>query len=255
MDKKTTELQQGSGQQMFKVIPSAPQEELVTGMNPQPLTITGVSSSSDGPARMLNLEQSFAPGGATLAVRRRVAQGQSYFRGHGIDIGGGHDCIDRYAALLGFATCRNWDRPDGDAQYLAGVADESYDFLHSSHCLEHMVTPAVALGNWVRVVRPGGHIVVTVPDEEMYEHLRWPSNYNSDHKWSFTIYRSQPRLPKSLNVMDLLATVSHSVEIIKVERIEAGYRDDLGDVDQTGTGTAECAIEFVLRKLASPAPG
>ena len=146
MDKKTTELQHGSGQQMFKVIPSAPQEELVTGMNPQPLTITGVSSSSDGPARMLNLEQSFAPGGATLAVRRRVAQGQSYFRGHGIDIGGGHDCIDRYAALLGFATCRNWDRPDGDAQYLAGVADDSYDFLHSSHCLEHMVTPAVALG-------------------------------------------------------------------------------------------------------------
>lgn len=179
--------------------------------------------------------------------------GQNYFKGHGIDIGGGHDCIDRYAARLGFETCRNWDRPDGDAQYLGDVADNSYEFLHSSQCLEHMLTPAMALENWVRLVRPGGYIVVTVPDEEMYEHLHWRSRYNSDHKWSFSIHRSQPRLPKSLNVLDLLMVISQRVEITKVERIESGYRDELGDADQAGM--AERAIEFVLRKLALSAVG
>jgi hypothetical protein len=112
-----------------------------------------------------------------------------------------------------------------------------------------MEDPKVALRNWVRVVRPGGYIVITVPDEELYEHLHWPSRYNGDHKWSFTIYRSTPRLPKSLNVIDMVLLVSQDTEIIKIERIEDGYRADLGDEDQTAIATAECAIEIVLRKL------
>lgn len=187
-------------------------------------------------------------GGTSLAVKRRLAHHQPYFSGDGIDVGGGHDSLDQYASELGFNTCRNWDMPDGDAQYLASVPDGSYDFLHSSHCLEHMVDPAIALGNWIRVVRAGGYLVITVPDEELYEHLHWPSRYNHDHKWSFTIYRGKPLLPKSINVFDLLTPVWSAVEIIKVERIEAGYCFELGDADQTALGTAECAIEIVLRK-------
>jgi FkbM family methyltransferase len=187
-------------------------------------------------------------GGTSLAVKRRIAAGQPYFIGNGIDVGGGHDSIDRYASLFGFDSCKNWDMPDGDAQYLASVPNGTYDFLHSSHCLEHMVDPAVALANWIRVVRGGGYLVITIPDEEMYEHLHWPSRYNQDHKWSFTIYRSTPLLPKSINVFDLLIPASQSVEIIKVERIEAGFRYDLGEADQTASATAECAIEIVLRK-------
>lgn len=187
-------------------------------------------------------------GGTSLAVKRRIASGQPYFSGHGIDIGGGHDCLDQYAAALGFESCKNWDMPDGDAQYLATVPDGAYDFLHSSHCLEHMVDPGVALTNWIRVVRPGGHLVITIPDEELYEHLHWPSRYNADHKWSFTIYRGVRALPKSINVFDLLTPHWQSVEVIKVERIEAGYRYDLGEADQTATATAECAIEIVLRR-------
>lgn len=187
-------------------------------------------------------------GGTSLAVKRRMATGQPYFVGNGIDVGGGHDSLDQYAAELGFDSCKNWDLPDGDAQYLASVADGTYDFLHSSHCLEHMMDPGIALSHWVRVVRGGGYIVITVPDEELYEHLHWPSRYNRDHKWSFTIYRGTPLLPKSVNVFDLLIPFWQSVEIIKVERIEAGFRYDLGDVDQTATATAECAIEIVLRK-------
>jgi SAM-dependent methyltransferase len=188
-------------------------------------------------------------GGTTLSVRRRIHSGQPYFRGHGIDVGGGHDTIAQYAELLGFETCKNWDRPDGDAQLLGSVADDQFDFLFSSHCLEHMVDPAVALQNWVRVVKSGGYIVIAIPDEELYEHLHWPSRYNADHKWSFTMYQPKPRLPKSINVLSLVASIADRVEIIKLERVEEGYRFDLGDVDQTATATAECAIEIVLRRL------
>jgi len=191
-------------------------------------------------------------GGTSLAVKRRIATGQPYFTGNGIDVGGGHDCLDQYASVLGFDSCKNWDLPDGDAQCLASVPDGTYDFLHSSHCLEHMVDPGIALANWVRVVRGGGYLVITIPDEELYEHLHWPSRYNRDHKWSFTIYRGKPLLPNSINVFDLLIPISESVEIIKVERIEAGFRFDLGDADQTATATAECAIEVVLRKKGPP---
>ena len=194
-------------------------------------------------------------GGTSLAVKRRIATAQPYFKGSGIDVGGGHDGLHQYAAVLGFDGCRNWDLPDGDAQYLATVADGTYDFLHSSHCLEHMVDPPTALSHWVRVVKPGGHLVITVPDEELYEHLHWPSRYNADHKWSFTIYQEESRLPRSLNVLELLMPLASQVEILKVERIEAGYRLDLGDLDQTATATAECAIEIVLRKRGMAGPG
>jgi Methyltransferase domain len=94
-------------------------------------------------------------GGASLAVRRRIATMQPYFTGNGIDMGGGHDSLDRFASRLGFDRCKNWDMPDGDAQYLASVPDGTYDFLHSSHALEHIGDLSIALANWVRVVRGG----------------------------------------------------------------------------------------------------
>lgn len=172
--------------------------------------------------------------------------------GHGIDVGGGDDPLAWYASLFGFESCRNWDVDDGDAQYLATAEDNSFDFLHSSHCLEHLFDPKVALENWIRVVKPRGYLVVVVPDEELYEHLNWPSRYNSDHKWSFTIYHATQRLEKSLNIIDLAISCARATEIIKIERIEEGYRSDLGDVDQTATATAECAIELVLRKRGTP---
>ena len=196
-------------------------------------------------------------GGTSRSMKRRVFASQPYFAGRGLDVGGGGDPLAQYAALLGFESCRNWDLPDGDAQYLASVPDGAYDFLYSSHSLEHMVDPAVALANWIRVVRPGGYLVVVIPDEELYEHLHWPSHFNSDHKWSFTIYRGAPLLPKSINVFDLLKPLCNSIEVIKIERIEDGFRYDLGDIDQTALedSPAECSIEIVLRTMQPQTKG
>src|SRR5262245_39369532 len=177
--------------------------------------------------------------------RRAPREAQKYFIGCGIDIGAGPDCIDQ----LGFK-CRNWDLKDGDAQFLAGVANGTYDYVHSSHCLEHMVDPRIALGNWIRVCKVGGYLVITIPDEELYEHELWPSHFNADHKWSFRVFSGKGGLPKHMNVFDLLGRFYKEVEIVKIERIEDRFRWDAPrEMDQTLPNDGpECAIEIVLRK-------
>ena len=189
------------------------------------------------------------------AAKRRFADGAfhlRYFAGHGLDVGGKPDPLGRYVgAFARLLSCRTWDLEDGDAQFLAGVPDASLDFVHSSHCLEHLRDPREGLTNWVRVVRPGGYVVVTVPDEDLYEQGGWPSRFNADHKWTFTIYKRASWSPRSVNVTDLIAGVyPHAV----AERVLL-VRDFFDDApaadgrDQTQTLVAECAIEFVLRKL------
>lgn len=86
---------------------------------------------------------------------------------------------------------RTWDWEDGDAQFLASVSDGEFDFVHSSHCLEHLVDPRKGLRNRLRVGRPGGYLVVTVPDEDLYEQGIFPSTFNQDHKWTFTIWKAR----------------------------------------------------------------
>jgi SAM-dependent methyltransferase len=52
-----------------------------------------------------------------------------------------------------------------DAQTLATIADESQDFVIVNHVLEHMENPLGALRNWLRVVKPGGVVFMTIPDK------------------------------------------------------------------------------------------
>ncbi len=51
-----------------------------------------------------------------------------------------------------------------DASTLATVADSSQDFVMAHHVLEHIEDPIAALRHWVRVLRPGGVLFVTLPD-------------------------------------------------------------------------------------------
>jgi SAM-dependent methyltransferase len=187
------------------------------------------------------------------AQMRRLADirfATRYFVGVGIDIGSGDDQLSQYAELLPLIkSCRDWDTMDGDAQLLADVGDDSFDFVHSSHCLEHMRDPYAAVGNWLRVLKPGGHLVVTVPDEDLYEQGVFPSTYNTDHKWTFTICKSSSWSPRSVNMFDLLRASCAVAEIVKLDRLDAMYRYRLRRFDQTLTPVAECAIEFILRKL------
>ena len=115
------------------------------------------------------------------AWRQQQGHFDRYLRGDGIDIGCGDDSL-----IIPSGTVRPWDRQDGDAQYLASVPDATFDFVYSSHCLEHMVEVPVSIANWRRVLKPGGFLYVVVPDYVLYEKATWPSRYNTDHKHTFS---------------------------------------------------------------------
>ena len=190
------------------------------------------------------------------AVARRLHSAgfaTHYFVGDGLDVGSGPDPLARYAPLFPLVrSVTPFDLPDGDAQDLARFPDDRFDFLHSSHCLEHVRDPSAALRHWVRVVRPGGHVVVLVPDEDLYEQGVWPSTYNPDHKHTFTVCKPRSWSPASVNLTDLLTAVADVAEALKVELLHQTYLPVRGRVDQTRNPVGECAIEFILRKRALP---
>lgn len=188
------------------------------------------------------------------AAKRRFNDGMfhsRYFAGAGLDIGGKPDPLQQYAGVFPLLkSVRTWDMEDGDAQDLAGVADASVDFVHSSHCLEHMNDVYAAIENWIRVIRPGGYLIITVPDEDLYERGEWPSRRNSDHKWSFTLHKQKSWSPRSINVLDIARDFSAELETERLWLLRDFFRDNLAAElpDQTLTPVAECAIEFIARK-------
>jgi SAM-dependent methyltransferase len=59
---------------------------------------------------------------------------------------------------------------------LSQFADGSYDFVLSCHSLEHIANPVKALKEWMRVVRPGGSIILVLPDgRRTFDHRRSPT--------------------------------------------------------------------------------
>jgi SAM-dependent methyltransferase len=186
------------------------------------------------------------------SITRRLTDinfSRKYFVGSGLDVGGKPDPLALYTEMFCQMTAvKTWDWEDGDAQFLAGVPDGAFDFVHSSHCLEHLVDPVIGLTNWLRVVRPGGHLVVTVPDEDLYEQGIFPSTFNRDHKWTFTIFKPTSWSPKSVNLLDLIRGLGIDSELVRMEQLAASYRFELPRFDQSLTPVGECGIEFVIRK-------
>ncbi len=59
---------------------------------------------------------------------------------------------------------------------LKGVSDRQYDFLLSSHNLEHLANPIKALKEWQRVVKPDGYFVIVLPYHAWtFDHRRRPT--------------------------------------------------------------------------------
>lgn len=110
--------------------------------------------------------------------------------GDGVDVGFGGDPI------VPNAICMDLEQPyakykrhpqhlHGSADNLHWFASASLDWLYSSHVLEDFVDTGKVLDEWIRVVRPGGHIVLFLPDEPTYraycESKRIPTNVHHIH--------------------------------------------------------------------------
>src|SRR5665213_3803236 len=60
-----------------------------------------------------------------------------------------------------------------EATSLGQIESESYDFVISSNCLEHVANPKKAIEEWKRVLKNGGYLLVVVPRKEgSFDHKR-----------------------------------------------------------------------------------
>ncbi len=60
-----------------------------------------------------------------------------------------------------------------EASDLKNIQSNTYDFLISSNCLEHIANPLKALDEWIRVIKPKGYLLLVLPKKESnFDHKR-----------------------------------------------------------------------------------
>lgn len=96
-----------------------------------------------------------------------------FCQGDGVDVGFGGDPIVPHAICMdlpqGYAHYDNHvQHLHGDARDLHWFRSDSLDWVYSSHVLEDFEDTQAVLDEWLRVVRPGGQIVLYLPDEQAY---------------------------------------------------------------------------------------
>ena len=176
-------------------------------------------------------------GGTAKAHDRRVREGffERYCFGEGLDVGYGSDLI--------VPGCSGWDLRNGDAQYLAGIEDESFDFVYSSHCLEHMYDVQISLKNWFRVVKKGGYLLLAIPHRDLYEKkTQLPSRWNGDHKHMFLIGRAEP--PDTLDIVEEIKSALKNYDIKYIKACDEGHTI----TDPLAHSDGEYQIEIVIQK-------
>jgi SAM-dependent methyltransferase len=132
-----------------------------------------------------------------------------------LDIGCGDDLCVPHAVPF--------DQEQGDANdILKHFPPESFDCVHSSHCLEHVLNPTQCLKDWWSLVKPGGVLITIVPDEDFYEQGNWPSLFNTDHKHTFRLEGVSSWSPVSLCLPELVASLP-GADLLSAKRQVDGY--------------------------------
>ncbi len=94
-----------------------------------------------------------------------------FCRGRGLDVGAG-----------------KWPLPGAISVELADGGDAMvlpegrFDYVFSSHCLEHLVNPVAALEHWKTRIRPGGALFLYLPHPDM-EYWLPQNNRKHLHIW------------------------------------------------------------------------
>lgn len=109
-----------------------------------------------------------------------------YVRGAGIDIGCGP--FKAFAHSIGIDGQQH-SGPRGpqlvmDCTRLPMFCDGAFDYVFSSHLLEHVVDYAATVREWFRLVKVGGYLILYLPHRDLYPRI---GNYgaNPDHKHDF----------------------------------------------------------------------
>ncbi len=161
------------------------------------------------------------------------------FNGKGIDIGCGKDPV--------FKDVKSFDVQDGDANEITNYVKEKFDFVFSSHCLEHMKNPFYTIKQWYQLVKDKGYLYIFVPDEDLYEKRKFPSKYNDDHKWTFSVLKQTGATLRTINIIELLAILPDA-RIMKIETQDYNYDYNLANGGDQTLGNTTAQICFCVQK-------
>lgn len=129
---------------------------------------------------------------------------------NGIDVGCGRRSL--HAAM--FRVDKNpVVQPDlvADAQDLAAVESDTYDYYWSSHNIEHCPDTAAVLREAARVVKPGGYVVLIIPDKRFTAGLD-PTHV---HEWTPQEYIQEWHRPAGLQLVDFgIAAAEWSFRVV-----------------------------------------
>lgn len=186
--------------------------------------------------------------------RRRSFFFEKFPRGKGIDIGCGPVALNKHVTKVDIK-----DFPGEsnvvicDATTMTEFKDETFDYVYSSHCLEHLDEIETAIWNWYRILKHGGYLIIVVPHRDYYERkLTFPSN-NKSHKFYFLPFISEA--PCTISLYDLIVNTLENPKIVYLNEcceISLPYRNiSLGEIKklQSETGAQQdFSIETVIQK-------
>ena len=146
---------------------------------------------------------------------------KKFCTGDGLDIGFGGDPIvpGAIAVDLDIPYAKMGDSPQnlhGDARNLYWFKDGVLDYVYSSHLLEDFPEGETGpvLMEWLRVIKPGGFLILYCPDEQKYrDHCRLTGQgYNKAHKVSNFSLDYVKRVLSSLGVSCVVVYESAHVD-------------------------------------------
>ncbi len=188
---------------------------------------------------------------SSLAATRRALDPsftRHYFTGRGIDLGPGPEPLAGFAgAFPGMTALDTAAWPPEHLEALPGLPNDNYDFVHSDLSLAIVDNCFAALQRWFEVVKPGGHLILRVPDEDLAGRGLYPTPLAPDWKWTFTIYKRRSWSAKSINLVNLIMTLGESAEIKRIVTLD-GEMDYSAPIDFGTQPSGEAGIEVVIRK-------
>jgi SAM-dependent methyltransferase len=120
-----------------------------------------------------------------VMLENSLRQCAPFVKGHVLDVGCGHRPYEKsfFASAtryIGIDYLSDRSRPDVISSALAlPFKPATFDTVVSTEVLEHVPNPATALDEMARVLKPGGHLVLSVPlywprHEVPYDFFRYP---------------------------------------------------------------------------------
>lgn len=179
-------------------------------------------------------------------LRKKSGHFDLYLKGKGIDIGCGEDKLK-----VEQGSVDAWDLTNGDAMLMEGIPNETYDFVYSSHCLEHTQDVEITLYNWTRILKKDGFLYFVIPEYVLYEKMTFPSVYNYDHKQTFSYYITKDQVKREnhyhyTELVKILENLNMEVVISKIE--DDNYDYSKGNAGDQTRGDAVAQLLYVAKK-------